>query len=171
MRHIVVLFLSLAAMAPVVARSAGVTAPKLESLQTQYSQINRNLKTYNHVQRDLSGYSTEGGALDIYAVNNVPRKIVATYYGETGRASEEYYFWNAALFFVLRSETRYDGVFAPARAKSENRFYFTNGKLVGWIKDGKPIALDGDEARMRQQEVLTSARELLDKAKAALKKE
>src|SRR5258708_6861556 len=77
-------------------------------IRARYEAVNRSAKRYTKVERDLQGYSVEGGSLTGYFAGPMVRKMVAIHYGETGRAAEEYYFWNGRLFFVLRTDSHYD---------------------------------------------------------------
>lgn len=143
----------------------------IRAIRVRYAAINRGLKHYTKVRRELSGYSSEGGSLEGYFSASSLRKIVATYYGETGNAVEEYYFWNRRLFFVFRKESRYDQPLGsqvlkspPGTVKSvmESRFYFSNGKLIHWLgANGKQMAVASRAAQQRERELLNKARELI----------
>jgi hypothetical protein len=95
-------------------------------------------------------------------------KMVATYLGESGKASEEYYFWDGKLIFVLRTEFRYDKPLSgKVTAKTENRFYFGNDKLIRWIdENGKQAASDSPDYHAKQKEFLESSRLLSEGAQS-----
>lgn len=116
----------------------------------------------------LDGRSTEGGELIGYFKNNSPQKIVARYWGESGRSSEEYYFWKGQLFFVLRNDWDYEKPLVgnnsnPGKEfRRQERFYFTNGKLTKWIGEGgKSNVLTTTAALRAQQDFISEARGLL----------
>ena len=73
----------------------------IESIRQHYAGINQNAARYRRVKKNLSGFSAEGGELIAYFHGPSVMKMVATFYGETGRSVEEYYFWNGQLIFVL----------------------------------------------------------------------
>jgi hypothetical protein len=104
----------------------------ITNARIHYDRVNRELKSYRRVERDLPGYSTEGGKLTGYFAPSSPRRLVARYFGESGRSSVEYNFWNNRLFFVLHTELRYDKPFGKVVQKTQNRYYFNNGKLIEW---------------------------------------
>ncbi|HEX8237889.1 MAG TPA: hypothetical protein VF600_18255 [Abditibacteriaceae bacterium] len=143
-----------------------------------YARIERDAKHFTRIQTDLSGYSTEGGTLVAYFQDGAARKLVAQYYGETGRATEEYYFAGGRLFFVLRTELRYDKPLNVAvEDKSEvgkvvkqtrNRYYFAEGKLVRWVDESGKNRPAGKEFTAQERETLAQARRLLAKADALL---
>ena len=62
--------------------------------------------------------------------------LVATFFSRaTGKAVEEYYFWNAIkLIFVFGTDNRYDKPLSgKGLKKTEGRFYFQRRKLIGWL--------------------------------------
>lgn len=144
-----------------------------DSIRARYAQINRDLKRYTRVETDLMDESTEGGRLTAYYFKGAPRKLVARYYGETGRATEEYYFWNNSLFFVLRAEERYRNPIGvdsspTVRSRQEDRYYFARGRLTRWVNPrGRQVPVDRVDARQRELEVLNDARRLLALARVA----
>src|SRR5450759_5169055 len=64
----------------------------IASIRQHYAQINRSASKYKKVKKELSGFSTEGGQLVAYFDGPSIMKIAATFYGESGKASEEYYY-------------------------------------------------------------------------------
>jgi hypothetical protein len=85
--------------------------------------------------------------------------MVATFYGETGRAIEEFYFWDGRLFFVLRTQAFYDQPFGRVVRTEQNRFYFERGRLIQWLDaKNKPVALSGPAVRRRERDLLGDAR-------------
>jgi hypothetical protein len=79
------------------------------------------------------------------------------------------------LFFVLRTELRYDKPLAAdqtQRAKvatrEQNRSYFAQGKLVRWVDENGKNRPAGQEYTAHERETLAQARLLLSKANALL---
>jgi len=108
----------------------------VESIRQRYANINTKVATYRKVKKDLSGFSAEGGELVAYFHGPSIMKMVATFYGEMGRAVEEYYYWKGELIFVFRQESRYDKPLSgKVVSKKESRFYFAEDKLVRWIDE------------------------------------
>jgi len=76
----------------------------IESIREHYATINRKLASYRKVKKDLTGFSAEGGELIAYFHGPTIMKIGATFFGETGKSTEEYYYWDGKLIFVFRRE-------------------------------------------------------------------
>jgi hypothetical protein len=137
------------------------------AIRSRYAKINRDLKRYKRVERALTGYSTEGGSLVCYSLGSAPRKMVAQYLGETGKASEEYYFWNNRLFFLLRTESQYDKPFGHVVTTKQSRFYFDGGRLIRWVDArNKDVPLTRPDAQQRASRILEDARKLLTVARS-----
>jgi hypothetical protein len=145
------------------------TADPIETIRQHYAQINRDAKNYRKVKKELSGFSAEGGNMIAYFHGPTMMKIVATYFGESGKATEEFYYWDGKLIFVFRSDSRYD---KPLSGKvvgtSENRFYFANGKLVRWIDEsGKQVADGSTNWEEKQNEYLKTSKLFSEGARSA----
>jgi hypothetical protein len=156
---------------------AETEAQTVARARQNYASIEGNLKSFQRVTSDLSGYSTEGGTLVAYFQGGAVRKLVAQYYGESGRATEEHYFSGGRLFFVLRTELRYDKpqTFdadqkqrAKVATREQNRSYFAQGKLVRWVDETGRNRTAGQEWNTHEREALAQARRLLIKANALL---
>ncbi|HEX8096459.1 MAG TPA: hypothetical protein VF507_00425 [Pyrinomonadaceae bacterium] len=144
-------------------RNLSLITPKaddeIDAIRAHYATINKGVARYRKVKKDLSGYSTEGGTLEAYFDGASVKKIVATFYGEGGKAVEEYYYWDDQLIFVYRKESRYS---APSSGKvvsaTEDRFYFNGGRLIRWVEGkGKQVAPDKSEYGEKQKEYLENS--------------
>ena len=135
------------------------TEEKIKSIRAQYAQIEKGLKDCRLVKRELSGESAEGGELKGYFKDRSVEKLSATFFGETGKALEEYYFWNSELIFVLRVESHYtkpmSGVVKP---KTEERLYFAEGRLIRWLDAEKKDVTASPEKSARERDFLASAK-------------
>jgi hypothetical protein len=140
----------------------------IQSIRQHYAQINGSVPRYKRVKKELSGFSAEGGELLAYLHGPSVMKMVATYFGESGKASEEYYFWDGKLIFVLRTDFRYDKPLSgKVVKKTESRFYFSNERLIRWIDEsGKQAASDSPDYQAKQKEFLDSSRLLSEGARA-----
>ena len=132
---------------------------KIKAIRTKYAQIEKALKDCRQVKRDLPGESAEGGELTAWFRDRSVTKLSALFYGESGKALEEYYFWDSELIFVFRVESHYtQPMSGVVKTKTEDRFYFADGKLIRWLDaDKKPRALDA-ETEKRGRELLTEAK-------------
>ncbi|HVF71466.1 MAG TPA: hypothetical protein VM940_07635 [Chthoniobacterales bacterium] len=154
-RAFVVCLVFVAASLPAADSSA---EEKVKTIRSRYAQIEKNLKSARQVTRDLPGESAEGGELKAYFKDRAVEKLSATFLGETGEAVEEYYFWNSELIFVFRVESHYTKPMSGiVKNKTEERFYFADGKLIRWVGNGnKPVSL-GAESEKRAGELQESA--------------
>ena len=140
----------------------------IRSIRSEYKLINRADKRSTTVERVLPNYSEEGSILTGYYSGSVLRKIEAVFYGETGQAVEEFYFWHGRLIFVLRTDLFYNQPLGMAAARrtdvhgirrEQTRFYFNQGKLIRWLDANQtPVATEGITARNREHELLQDAR-------------
>ena len=131
----------------------------ISSIRQRYAAINQNLPKCKTVKKKLSGFSTEGGELIAYSEGSALRKIVARFYGETGRALEEYYYWDDQLQFVYRKEDRYsEPMSGKVTNTTETRFYFDKGELIRWLDgEGKPMRRGSDEFTEQQKKHLSNS--------------
>ncbi|HYW70247.1 MAG TPA: hypothetical protein VE961_04390 [Pyrinomonadaceae bacterium] len=144
------------------------TPDAVELIRQHYANINQNVGRYRRVKKDLSGFSTEGGEMIAYFHGPTVMKIVATFLGETGKAIEEYYFWNGQIIFVLSTENRYDKPFGKVVRKIENRLYFKEDRLIRWIdENGKEIRSDSADYATKQSDYLKTSKQLSDGARSA----
>ena len=150
-------------------------ADDVAATRARYAAVNKSAPKATIVKRELQGYSLEGGQLTAYFQKGAPLKIVAKHYGESGRATNELYFWQGRLFFVLETRENYEvpiGVSAtPGKVASreQNRFYFKNGKTSRWINQSGKTIESGDEFEFQGQEILKFAREMLAGARGKAK--
>jgi len=123
---------------------------------------------YRRVKKNLSGFSAEGGELVAYFHGPSVMKMVANFFGETGRSLEEYYFWNGQLIFELQTENRYDKPLSgKVVSKIEKRFYFKEDKMIRWIgENDKELASDSAEYAPKQADYLKMSKQFVDGAKS-----
>jgi hypothetical protein len=162
--------LALSTLGPVTLGKAAsvLQAGEIESIRQHYASINQNVTRYRRVKKNLTGFSAEGGELFAYFHGPSVMKMVATFYGETGRTVEEYYFWNGQLIFVLQTENRYEKPLSgKVVRKIENRFYFKDDKLIRWLDEkGKEVAPDSAEYAPKQADNLKFSKLFVDGAKS-----
>ena len=168
MKHLLLL---LTLLLPITSHAADQAA----QTRAHYAAVERAIPKATVVKRDLQGYSAEGGELTAYLQKGVPLKLVAKYYGESGQAAEEFYFWQGRLFFILRTSQRYEQpIGASAKpgkiaSREQERWYFKNGKLWRWIKPDGKIVESGAEFDNQAENYLSLAREFLAGARGKAK--
>lgn len=158
MNKSVVIVYSLFATASIQAADSAVEE-KVKTIRAQYSEIEGSLKNCKQVKRDLPGESAEGGELTAYLKDSSIRKLSAKFFGETGKALEEYYFWDNQLIFVLRVESHYTKPMSGVvKNKTEERFYFANGSLIRWLDAQKKDVTASAEKSARERDLLADAK-------------
>ena len=163
--------LALALLFPISSHAAD----QLAQARAHYAAVNKAVPAATVVKRELQGYSLEGGDLTACFQRGVPLKMTANFYGESGKATEEYYFWQGRLFFIVRTSWHYNGSLNNPnppqpikliRDQEQERWYFKNGQLWRWInQDGQTIKA-GAELKNQQENYLNLSRELLAGARA-----
>lgn len=140
----------------------------VQAIRQQYANINRNAAKYRKVKKELLGFSAEGGELVAYFSGPSIVKISATFYGEMGRATDEFYYWNDKLIFAFRKHSHYR---TPLSGKvvrtTENRYYFKDDKLIRWIgEDGKQVSTTAPEFGQAEGRLLASSKQFIDGARS-----
>lgn len=103
-------------------------------IRQRYAEIQRGLPRYRCRTLSLDGFSAEGGELQACYDGAALRKLTARYFGESGRAEEQYFVWGDHVDFVFRQTERYTAPLSGSvAAREEQRFYFVEGRLVRWI--------------------------------------
>jgi len=107
---------------------------KINFVKAQYAEINNNLAAYKHVVKEDTAKTTEGNEVTEYFKGDEIRKIKVWYYGETGKAIFEYYFFNKKLIFFYTADYGYDKpIYVNRNVKvtsvKEKRYYFNGGKI------------------------------------------
>ena len=127
-----ILFLNLSVT--VVAQKV-TDSTQINFIRTQYAEINKNLKSYRKVTKTDTAETTEGNEVLLYYNSDEIKKIAATYYGETGKAVEEFYFFNNKLIFFYYVDYHYDAPISVPKNKvkiastAEERVYLHDSKI------------------------------------------
>ena len=141
----------------------------IQVIRARYATINKRAAGYKTVKKELSGFSLEGGQMVAHMDGTKIMKIVASHFGEGGKAVEEYYYWDDQLIFVLRVDSRYDkpGSGKVVR-KEENRFYFNEGRLIRWVgHKAKQVKSSNSEYPEQEKQYIQLSKELVEGARAA----
>jgi hypothetical protein len=130
---------------PAVAQAVTATSGNpavIANIRAEYAATEREAPGYRRTQHELFEFSLEGGELQGFYRGNELRKLSARHYGETGQASQEYYFANGRLIFIHVVVHRYERPFGEGGVqwKSEHRLYFDRGRLIRHIRTRDPNA-------------------------------
>lgn len=114
------------------------TSKIIEQIREQYKLVNINQTKYRMLEKDLMGETTEGGFMTAYIDQQYLRKIVTTYYKETGKVIIEYYFNHKDLFFAFAKEYHYNKPIDQPGSKvasvKQDRYYVSNKKMIRWLQ-------------------------------------
>ncbi|MES2775013.1 MAG: hypothetical protein V4722_12555 [Bacteroidota bacterium] len=123
-------------------------------IRSGYQKINTAGKQLRVKETDIEGESTEGGTMKKYYLKDSLRKVVATYYGETGQLTIEYYFISPGRYFIFEKESSYKNPLFSGKvviaSVNEQRYYFYNGKLIRWLDNKRTIK---NKAQMEEKQV------------------
>jgi hypothetical protein len=145
---------------PAAGSQARSDEPAIMRIRAHYAEIERQRPTYACRKLDLEGFSAEGGELEACFAGPALRKLTARYYGESGRATEEFYFWDDSLEFLFARSERYDEPLSGRVVQvEENRYYWEGERLIRWLgPDQRPRPLNGSTAAEAALEGRESAR-------------
>ncbi len=157
--------------------------PIILQIRQEYQSIRAALPELTVRSVYFEGYSAEGGEAKAYrdAAGEI-RFIRAEFYGESGKAFEEYYYKNGALIFVFRQTHKYNvpfyvteeqaqefniEAFDPKKTRIlEDRHYFHDSKMIRWINDeGETVDIKSELFKDKWKQV----REFTKEIKAKLK--
>lgn len=173
----------------------GAFAPASEEevvarIREHYAAINQEIGSFAAATTEVMDMSAEGGELTAwFNIVDYLKKISVVLYGEMGRVTMDYYYWENEPMFCFVAEMAYDKPFGEVVEVFENRYYFDqvrmvawatsdNGmayaqtgdpmglsRMVRWIKpDGTQVAEDSQEFQRRARSVLETGRDLRDRA-------
>ena len=152
-----------AAVAPAPWPMSIAEDPAILRIRAHFTLIEREASTYRCRSVDLDGFSTEGGTVEACYAGRELRRLSARYFGETGRASEQYYFWNDSLEFLFGKDETYDRPLSGhVRSTEEERLYWDNGRLIRWQNDETREDVTDADAHERSRQARESARKLAE---------
>ncbi len=135
---------------------------KIELIRKEYNNINNNINNFSKKTKELSGFSTEGGELDIFTSKSDVRKITANHYGEMGKRVEEYYYKDGKPFFIYSKTYHYEKPYGDIIETEENKFYLSDNKLIKWIdSNNETVNPENTEFSKAQKEILSDSETFL----------
>jgi hypothetical protein len=115
----------------------------VSAIRGRFGIVERKLPTYDIVAHDLRGFSAEGGTLRGYFDGPQLQKVSAQFLGETGRATEEFYFANGEPVFVYRVDERYDRPLSGRVVRRvATRYYLSRGETLRRVR----VPTSGDDS-------------------------
>lgn len=147
-------------------------------IREQFKKINEQAGTT--APKTFTIDEGEGGEVSIYTADSRMVKVTATFYGETGKLIEDYYFDDQGLIFVFVQEFSYnrpiyydkevakknedDEWFDESKTEvEENRYYFKNEQLIRWLDpDKKEISSDHPQYPQKYMEYWEKVYQLVE---------
>ncbi len=121
----------LGATGPLSAQSSRLAVA--DSISRWTTTVDAGLSRMRQTAVDLPNASTEGGQLILYGIGGSLQKLVATYAGETGRATECYYVRGDTLRYFSRREVHYDRPLSGHVIRlTVERLWFVGDSAVQW---------------------------------------
>lgn len=121
----------------------------ISTIRKKFTEINSNIKKYDIIEKDLFGQSAEGGILIAYYEQKDLKKVITTFFGETGKAVTEYYFNSGELFFVYKKTYLYDKPIyvegSKVKSIEDYRFYYFNNDLLRFIGNNNKLINSNSE--------------------------
>ena len=141
--------------------------PHIVQIREWYRATERALSMYRTTERDLRGFSFEGGEVTAYFSADTLEKLSGLFLGESGRATEQYYVRDGAPYFIFRTTETYDQPLSGHVVKSSSeRMYFHGDSLIRWIDSaGKKLPLTGRAVDVERHNDLVTARALVQCAR------
>ncbi len=144
------------------------SASSISAINSKVATINKGVKRYKRVKKDVADISTEGAEATFYHDRRVLKKIAAKIYGETYNAVASLYYDNGDPLCYEFRENRYDtqiGLDKPVKVVkvTNEKYYFTGGKLVR-ITVGNKIVKKSDPKYAEMRDRMTELEKGLKEA-------
>ena len=146
------------------------TVQLINSLKKEYSEINSKLASFSKVKKDVLGQSAEGGNINAFYDQKGLKKVITTYYGETGKAVNEYYFNKVGIFYIFETEYFYNKPInirgSKINSTKENRYYLFKNQLIKWIdSNNKSVNINSKEYQIEKKNLLEDIDEFKNQLK------
>lgn len=125
------------------------TDKDITEIRSRVALINKGAAKYKKVTKDVDEISLEGTEATFYRSGDDLRKVTARMYGETYKATGEFYYHDGKLIFGYIRHSQYDtqiGLSKPVKVirVEDQRYYFKNGELIR-LTVGKKTLKAGSE--------------------------
>lgn len=134
------------------------TDKDITEIRSQVAAINKGAAKYKKVTKDVDDISLEGAEATFYRSRDDLRKVTARMYGETYKATGEFYYRDGKLIFGYIRHSQYDtqiGLSKPVKViRVENqRYYFKGGELIR-LTVGKKTLKAGSEKHTQLKDTI-----------------
>lgn len=126
------------------------TEKQITAIRTKVAAINKGAKNYTKKTKSVEDISLEGTEATFYSSRLSLKKVTANMYGETYKATGEFYYENGKLIFAFVKHNQYDTQIGMEKAPKvvkieERRYYFDDDENLIRLLVGKKELKAGDE--------------------------
>jgi hypothetical protein len=156
--------------------ASGAEDPAITACKKEYDAIRKNLSSMTAETTEPLDPSAEGGEVRAYRDENGDvRFIKSELLFTSGRKVEEYYYRNGKLIFAVSEEHRYNApknaapkaaggtAYDPAKTVvTADRCYFSEDKMLRWLKDKKRMSAKSKEFPETEKNVLDASAKVFE---------
>lgn len=141
------------------------TEKRIAAIRAEVAAINKGAAKYTKTTKSVENISLEGTEATYYHLAKNLRKITAEMFGETYKATGEFYYADGELIFAFRKHNQYDtqiGMDKPPKVvrSEEQRFYFANGKLIRLLVGKKELKLSDERYAELKDDIVDNSSKL-----------
>ncbi len=134
------------------------TDKDITEIRSQVAAINKGAAKYKKVTKDVDDISLEGAEATFYRSGDDLRKVTARMYGETYKATGEFYYRDGKLIFGYIRHSQYDtqiGLSKPVKVirVEDQKYYFKDGDLIR-LTVGKKTLKAGSEKHTQLKDTI-----------------
>ncbi|MBP7416569.1 MAG: hypothetical protein KA831_07940 [Pyrinomonadaceae bacterium] len=135
------------------------TDKDITEIRSQVAAINKGVAKYKKVTKDVDDVSLEGAEATYYRSGEDLKKITTRMYGETYKATGEFYYRDGELIFGYIRHSQYDtqiGLSKPVKVirVEERRYYFAGGVLIKLMVGKKTLKSDSEKYSQLKDEII-----------------
>ncbi|MBK7393920.1 MAG: hypothetical protein IPI64_11580 [Chloracidobacterium sp.] len=135
------------------------TDKDITEIRSQVAAINKGAAKYKKVTKDVDDISLEGAEATYYRSGEDLKKITTKMYGETYKATGEFYYRDGELIFGYIRHSQYDtqiGLSNPVKVirVEERRYYFAGGVLIRLMVGKKTLKSDSEKYSQLKDEII-----------------
>ncbi|MGB2752999.1 MAG: hypothetical protein WBC19_13155 [Pyrinomonadaceae bacterium] len=135
------------------------TDKDITEIRSQVAAINKGVAKYKKVTKDVDDVSLEGAEATYYRSGEDLKKITTRMYGETYKATGEFYYRDGELIFGFIKHSQYDtqiGLSKPVKVirVEERRYYFAGGVLIKLMVGKKTLKSDSEKYSQLKDEII-----------------
>lgn len=135
------------------------TDKDIVEIRAEVAAINKGAAKYKKVTKDVDDISLEGAEATYYRSGEDLKKITTRMYGETYKATGEFYYRDGELIFGYIKHSQYDtqiGLSKPVKVirVEERRYYFSGGVLIKLMVGKKTLKSDSEKYSQLKVEII-----------------